>query len=610
MARPPVIPRPVHGLQNRLLRLLGGRVSERAKLVSSMLKRDSSETTGYWLQLLVAVGIATLGLVIGSTAVVIGAMLIAPLMEPILALAMALAAGSPFLVLRSSSRIVASIVAGVGGAALITLLVPFHELNVEIAARASPTVLDLLTACFCALAGVYSALHPGATVAATAAGTAIGVALVPPLCVCGYGLGTWDRNIAGGAALLFLTNLVAIVVVGSVAFLAAGFNRVDVVGLEAAELSREGQANTLGRRLGARLSTLFASRWGPVLRFLMPFVLLAGVFVPLRRALDEVAWQVRVRQQVTAAIAAEPLRVVESRVRVERQSVDVVLVALADMDQAEKAKDRLDDEVRRIAGVVPRVEVLAVPDAEAFEGLRAAMGSGTPREAQVVVAPPPPPPDPATQIDAVRARVREALAPFWPENTAGPALSIELRATEPRELRIVHLGEPLGPAARESVQRSVEQALECEVRVIDVAIPGAPLTRDGDDGDLGFVAALASGLRAAEGIPELRVCVEAPVPPKKGRWRPRAEVAFSAAVDGLLAANGQVRRREADDWRVRFTRSACDGDGGNADGDARGGGQRSDVDSAAAAGVDEVLSSAGAGAPTAPPPGVGASSSK
>jgi uncharacterized membrane protein len=93
-------------------------------------------------------------------------------------------------------------------------------------------VLDLITAAFCALAGVYASLRPGSDTAATAAGTSIGISLVPPLCASGYGVGTAAWSVAGGAALLFLTNLVAIVVVGTVAFVAAGFNRVATVALE------------------------------------------------------------------------------------------------------------------------------------------------------------------------------------------------------------------------------------------------------------------------------------------------------------------------------------------------------------------------------------------
>ncbi len=108
--------------QDRLLHLLGSSVEARSGLVAGMLARNANESTSYWLQLGVSIGIATLGLVVGSAAVIIGAMLVAPLMGPILALAMGLATGSPFLVLRSAGRIVLSVAVAIGGAAAITVL--------------------------------------------------------------------------------------------------------------------------------------------------------------------------------------------------------------------------------------------------------------------------------------------------------------------------------------------------------------------------------------------------------------------------------------------------------------------------------------------------------
>lgn len=105
------VPQPLIRVQDHLVRLLGNSVEGRGPLVAAMLHRNAREATTYWLQLIVSIGIATLGLVVGSSAVVIGAMLVAPLMGPIVGLAMGLATGSPFLVLRS--------------AALLRFLMPF-----------------------------------------------------------------------------------------------------------------------------------------------------------------------------------------------------------------------------------------------------------------------------------------------------------------------------------------------------------------------------------------------------------------------------------------------------------------------------------------------------
>jgi len=455
-------PRRLARLQDRLVRLLGNSVEGRAALVAGMLRRDAREATSYWLQLLVSIGIATLGLVVGSSAVVIGAMLVAPLMGPIVGLAMGLAAGSPFLVLRSAGRVALSIMVAVGGAAVITALLPFHELNAEISARTSPTVLDLITAGFCALAGVYSSLRPGSDTAATAAGTSIGISLVPPLCASGYGVGTSSWSIAGGSALLFLTNFVAIVVVGTAAFLAGGFNRVDVTDLEREELGKAGETAPIARALALRLARLFESRWGPVLRFLMPFAFLAAVYVPLRRALDEVAWEVRVRAAVRRSLAAEPARVVQSHVVIERHEVELVMVLLGTTRDADAARARLGAEIRQVAGVRPRLEILAVPDATAFAGLESTLL--TPHEVKTATAPPPP--SPGQELDDAASTLRATVSALWPKAALGDALAVDLDAATASSLRlrIVHLGTPLSRDGAETLRQAIGARLARDVR--------------------------------------------------------------------------------------------------------------------------------------------------
>jgi uncharacterized hydrophobic protein (TIGR00271 family) len=540
--------RRLYAAQDALLRLLGSEPEQRPALVTGMLRRDAREATSYWLQLVVSIGIATLGLVVGSTAVVIGAMLVAPLMGPIVALAMGLAAGSPFLVLRAAGRIGLSVAVAIGGAALITVLLPFHEMNAEITARASPTVLDLITAAFCALAGVYASLRPGSDTATTAAGTSIGISLVPPLCASGFGLGSGALSVAGGAALLFLTNLVAIIVVGTLSFLAAGFNRRGVRESESRELE-EGTDAPMARALALRLSSLFESRWGPVLRFLMPFLLLAVVYVPLRSALDEVAWQVRVRAAVKAAIAREPRGLVESRVRVERQEVDVAVVLVGDMKQAEAAKQRIRAELRKVAGVEPNVEVVAVPDAKALAGLQSSLVAPSLKPLAMQTRPF------RDELASSLSKVRLVIEQVWPRETAGELLSVDIQAaeTEPLELRLTHFGEPLGRDALEALRRVLRAELEREIRPIDVTVPAIELDRT--RGDLALVAAVTSGLRATRGIPGVNVCVTRPALPQPGSAP--AERDLAGTLDILLTEHPRVTAIEGKEWKVQFVRGPC-----------------------------------------------------
>jgi len=468
-----------------------------------MLHRDANEAVSYWLQLSVSVGIATLGLVVGSSAVVIGAMLIAPLMGPIVALAMGLATGSPFLVLRSSGRIVLSIALALGGAAAITGLLPFHELNGEISGRTSPTVLDLLTAGFCAIAGVYASLRPGSETATTAAGTSIGISLVPPLCASGYGVGTFAWPVAGGAALLFLTNFVAIVAIGTVAFVAAGFNGVDVAQIECDVLATDGDA-PLARRLAARLSRLFDSRFGPVLRFFMPFILLAAVYVPLRRALDEVAWEVRTRNAVRDALARESLPVVESKSQVARHGVELVVVVLGKTSEADATRARLSERIERASGIKPKIEVLAVPDATAFAGLESTLL--TPHSTAAA------PERSALAADALKAtaRIESAVAEAWPGASAGAIAKVALQhgGDDALVIQVVHWGNPLDAAAREALEKALSKSLEGKVALESVGLTTQPITRL--EGDLLFLARATAAVRVASAVGGIRVCLTRP----------------------------------------------------------------------------------------------------
>jgi uncharacterized hydrophobic protein (TIGR00271 family) len=536
-------------VQDRLVRLLGSSVEGRAEVAAGMLARNANETTSYWLQLVVATGIATLGLVVGSTAVIIGAMLVAPLMGPIVALAMGLATGSPFLVLRSAARIVFSVLVAIGGAALIAVLVPFRELNAEIAARTSPTVLDLLTAGFCALAGVYASLRPGSDTAATAAGTSIGISLVPPLCASGYGLGTGMWTVAGGAALLFLTNIVAIIFVGTVSFVAAGFNRVDTVDLERVELAKDQRA-VFTAAIARRLAVLFESNAGPLLRFLMPILLLAAVYIPLRRALDEVAWEVRVRAAVQAALAREQSEVVQSRVRVERHQVDVRLVLLGTTEQAAASRARLDEKLSEVAGVVPHIEVVAIPDATAFAGLASTMRISQEARSSPIL-------DPAEQLDEARKLIRSNVSRLWPAAAAGDPLTIDVgtNPTGPLRVRIVHLGPALGADGAESLGRSLGTMLNREIELIDVALPTEPLTRS--DGDLKFATRVAEGVRSSGSIDDVHVCVVEPRPPDRRRRASASEREMAEALRDVLSLHPRVTTELGDEWQVRFVRGEC-----------------------------------------------------
>jgi len=159
------------------------------------------------LMVVLSAGIAIIGLLQNSPAVIIGAMLVSPLMGPIVALGLAL----PTIDYAQLRRSLVALAIGIPLALLFTAILvsssPLQLVTSEILARTKPNFLDLAVALLSGLAGGYATVNrKGEAIV----GVAIATALMPPLAVVGFGLATGNTAISGGALLLFLTNLVAI----------------------------------------------------------------------------------------------------------------------------------------------------------------------------------------------------------------------------------------------------------------------------------------------------------------------------------------------------------------------------------------------------------------
>ncbi len=178
-------------------------------------------TVDYYVLMVLAAAIASVGLLQNSTAVIIGAMLVAPLMNPILAMAMGMVIGD----LRTLSVGTEAVIKGATMAILVAVLLvvisPIDEPTSEILSRTQPNILDLLVALFSGLAAGYSVSRK--EVSGALPGVAIAAALVPPLSVVGYGVAIANFEVAFGALLLFITNLIAIILAAAVIFLALNF---------------------------------------------------------------------------------------------------------------------------------------------------------------------------------------------------------------------------------------------------------------------------------------------------------------------------------------------------------------------------------------------------
>ena len=153
--------------------------------------------------------IASVGLNVNSTAVIIGAMLVSPLMGPIIGAGLALGTNDVDLLKESGKNLLVMVLISLGASTLFFLLSPLSLVNpTELEARTSPTIYDVLIALFGGLAGILenSRKERGTVLS----GVAIATALMPPLCTAGYGLAHWNMHFFLGALYLFVINSVFI----------------------------------------------------------------------------------------------------------------------------------------------------------------------------------------------------------------------------------------------------------------------------------------------------------------------------------------------------------------------------------------------------------------
>lgn len=168
---------------------------------------EGALTERYVLMCGLSAGIATLGLLQSSAAVVIGAMLVSPLMGPIAALGLGISSLDGERTIRAARAVGLGALMGVLVGMAITGLSPIRNATPEIIARTAPTLLDLAVALLSGLAGGYATVHRRGE---TAIGVAIATALMPPLATLGYSIAVGRMDFILGSLLLFLTNLAAI----------------------------------------------------------------------------------------------------------------------------------------------------------------------------------------------------------------------------------------------------------------------------------------------------------------------------------------------------------------------------------------------------------------
>lgn len=294
-----------------------GRVDHEA--VMDRIVADSGWSPRYAFMVMMSAGIAVLGLLLSSPAVVIGAMLISPLMSPILGLGFSLALFDFAEMRRAMIALAVGAAVAILFTALIVTISPLQAPTSEIIARTRPNLFDLAVALFASLAGSFAIIRGRGD---TIVGVAIATALMPPLAVVGFGLATWNMAVLGGAFALFVTNFVTIALSATVMARYYGF----------------------GHHLSSQQS------WTQTIILLFVFVAMA---IPLGISLKQIAGEAVTTNQVRSYLSnrfGSSARVTQLDVDFDAQPIVVRSVVITPRSQAQRntmVQKELEDRIGR-----------------------------------------------------------------------------------------------------------------------------------------------------------------------------------------------------------------------------------------------------------------------
>jgi uncharacterized hydrophobic protein (TIGR00271 family) len=331
----------------RILRTIIPQVSpEHRLLVRGQIQEASEPDFDYFLLVLLSGVIATEGLLIGSPAVIIGAMLVAPLMAPIIGIGLSSITGDEKTLRDSGSALLRGALLAVLLSLIVTLvnrLFPFFYLNindlpVEVVSRTRPSPIDLIVALAGGFAAAFAMAMPN--ISAALPGVAIATALMPPLCTIGIGLalGRWD--VAGGAFLLFATNAITIAFAAMLVFTGLRF----------------GSRQTHDDEMRMRRSLIVSG------------VLTAAILIPLTFVSIDFVQDANENRIIDQIMTEEVSRINSSELvewEIDRSSPDSLRILLTvrttnnlTYEQGEGLQDAIGDRFQREAGITSPVEVL------------------------------------------------------------------------------------------------------------------------------------------------------------------------------------------------------------------------------------------------------------
>lgn len=199
----------------RTYKSIKGEVLEKYEAYETVVA-GSTDTVEYYVLLILSCLIATVGLYLNSVAVIIGAMIVAPLMGPLFGFSAGMLWGSG----RVINEAVTTLLKGTGLVIIVSAgmsaVIPGIVVTSEMFARSQPSLFDIIIAVSCGFIGAYAYINK--RVSSAIPGVAISVALMPPLCTVGIGIGLWNLELTQGAVLLYGINLTGISLSATIVF--------------------------------------------------------------------------------------------------------------------------------------------------------------------------------------------------------------------------------------------------------------------------------------------------------------------------------------------------------------------------------------------------------
>ncbi len=189
--------------------------TDKARAVEKLIK-NSTPDFDFFLFIVLSVLMATFGLLLDNAAVIIGSMLLAPILYPVLSFSLGIVMADSTVIYRSFYTIIKSFGLGIFAAFLATLFLTDVKFTNEILMRVEPSLLYFMVALVAGVAVSFSTVKP--KLGATLSGIAVSVALIPPVAVLGIGLAQSDWLIVSGSFILFLLNVAGIVFASMVSF--------------------------------------------------------------------------------------------------------------------------------------------------------------------------------------------------------------------------------------------------------------------------------------------------------------------------------------------------------------------------------------------------------